>query len=193
VQSEDVCARAGTWYYDHVVPCRVEIWQRSVRPGTGDHQDPPDIAGDLTGKWYEVQYSHPDGTSGHVGGAYYETLDAAMESVHVHTQASVRWDPSCMRSEIDTKRQLFRVVGGLIPFLTLVGINVFLCWQFYHGQTLFDGGVRLGFPYALWQTELFVGGDTVIVSGMLADLGIAILLGCVGVAIANWIFNRSKQ
>ena len=54
--SSDQRVLAGTWFYDGRVEYGVEIWRRSLRPGTGDHEDPPEFRDDQPGEWYEVQY-----------------------------------------------------------------------------------------------------------------------------------------
>jgi len=86
--------RAGTWLYDAMVECRVEVWRRSWKPGTGDYEDPPELADDQVGEWYEIQYEPAGGgRMGQAGGGYYATLDEALEEVRVATHGTIRWDP----------------------------------------------------------------------------------------------------
>jgi|ERR1044071_980774 hypothetical protein len=77
--------RAGTWLYDGTVRCGVEIWRRSLRPGTGDYEDPPDVQDDQEGEWYEILYEP-------AGGGFYDSLKAALEAVHEATHGTIRWD-----------------------------------------------------------------------------------------------------
>jgi hypothetical protein len=87
------CVRRGIWLYDGTVTCRVEIWRRAVRPGSGDYEDEAEWRNDQEGEWYEVQYlPPPDGLSVTAGGGYYDQLGKAIDAVRVATHSTVRWD-----------------------------------------------------------------------------------------------------
>jgi hypothetical protein len=86
------CVRRGTWLYDNSVRSRVEVWRRTRRPGTGDHEDPAELANDQPGEWYEVLFAPAGGgTLGQAGGGYYPTLAEALERVRIVTNGTVRW------------------------------------------------------------------------------------------------------
>jgi hypothetical protein len=91
--SEDQCVQRGTWLYDGTVKCQVEVWRRSLRPGTGDPEDEPTWRDDQVGEWYEVYYHAPPGglINRPAGGGYYPDLTAALEAVRLATHNSVRW------------------------------------------------------------------------------------------------------
>jgi len=87
----DRLVRAGIWLYDGTVPCRVEIWQRSSRPGTGDEEDEGVWREDQPGEWFEVVY-HVPGNDSSAGGGFYDSLESALDEVSDKTQESVKWD-----------------------------------------------------------------------------------------------------
>lgn len=83
----------GTWLYDGRVECRVEVWRRSLRPGTGDHEDSPEFRDDQTGEWYEIQFAPAgEGRMGQTGGGYHSTLDGAREYVRTLTNGTIQWE-----------------------------------------------------------------------------------------------------
>src|SRR5258706_51305 len=85
-QDQEKPSRRGIWLYDGHIECRVEIWQRDERPGTGDYEDPPELADDQPGECYEVLYEPAGGgRMGQAGGGYYPTLTAAVDAVHAAT------------------------------------------------------------------------------------------------------------
>jgi hypothetical protein len=94
MQDEGKLVLSGTWLYDNGIPCRVEIWQRTMRPGSGDHEDPPEVENDLEGEWYEVKFvPSVDGQMGEADGGYYATIQQAIDIIRVRTNYSIRWDP----------------------------------------------------------------------------------------------------
>ena len=48
--------RSGTFLYDGTVLCDIRIVCSSVRPGSGDWEDPPELANDQFGEFFIVQY-----------------------------------------------------------------------------------------------------------------------------------------
>lgn len=46
----------GTFLYDGTVTCDVRIVRSRMRPGSGDWQDPPELADDQYGEFFQVQY-----------------------------------------------------------------------------------------------------------------------------------------
>src|SRR5258706_9746745 len=74
-QDQEKPSRRGIWLYDGHIECRVEIWQRDERPGTGDYEDPPELADDQPGECYEVLYEPAGGgRMGQAGGGDFLTL-----------------------------------------------------------------------------------------------------------------------
>jgi hypothetical protein len=92
MHEREECVRSGTWLYDDTVSCRVDIWRRSFRPGTGDPYEEAAWREDQPGEWYEIQYYSPI-EPGRVttGGGYYPDLTAAVDAVRVATHGTVRW------------------------------------------------------------------------------------------------------
>lgn len=83
--------KRGEFLYDGSVRCGIEIVQTDFRPGTGDHDDPPELRDDIRGTFYEIRYQSAgsDGrfSSGVVG---FESVESAMS--HVDSVAKgVRW------------------------------------------------------------------------------------------------------
>jgi hypothetical protein len=89
------CVRLGTWLYDHIVPCTVKIWRRTMRPGSGDAEDPAEIREDQAGNWFEIEYLPPT-EAGRVleGGGCFADLGAAVAAVGAATHGTVRWQDS---------------------------------------------------------------------------------------------------
>jgi hypothetical protein len=54
-----VLVAEGTWLYSGSVPCRIVVVRRSTMHGTGDYEDPPEIADDLTVETFEVLFCEP--------------------------------------------------------------------------------------------------------------------------------------
>ena len=87
----DQCVKAGEWLYDGTVPCRVEVWSRASRPGTGDNEDDPDVRNDQRGQWYEIQYHVAGGGRPPAGGGYFTDLLGAVAAVEAASNHTVRW------------------------------------------------------------------------------------------------------
>jgi hypothetical protein len=56
LQSGEEVVKTGTFLYDGTVTCDVRIVRRMIRAGSGDWEDPPELANDLHGEFYVVQY-----------------------------------------------------------------------------------------------------------------------------------------
>jgi hypothetical protein len=85
--------RRGQWLYGTSVPCAVQIVRRMSRPGSGDYEDPPEIASDVTGAFFELQYHTPSGRPSWVGGGHFETLDQATEAARRALGETLEWAP----------------------------------------------------------------------------------------------------
>ncbi len=86
-------ARSGRWLYAGSVPCAVQIVQRSLRPGTGDWEDPPEVANDVEGKFFELEYHTMVGTLPWVGGGYFETMEQASRKAEKLLGPTLEWAP----------------------------------------------------------------------------------------------------
>ncbi len=87
----DRLVKRGTFLYDDSVRCVVEIWQTSVRPGSGDEADEPEFAADAHGTFYEIRYASAGSSRITAGGGWHDSLEAAIEHVRSVTR-DVRWD-----------------------------------------------------------------------------------------------------
>ena len=52
----EVVVKNGTFLYDSTVICDVRIVRSRMRPGSGDWQDPPEVADDHHGDFFRIQY-----------------------------------------------------------------------------------------------------------------------------------------
>lgn len=52
----ETVVKEGIFLYDREIECDVRIVHSPIRYGSGDHEDPPDVANDLTQDCYYVQY-----------------------------------------------------------------------------------------------------------------------------------------
>lgn len=85
----------GTWLYDAAAPCRIAIVRRDTWYGSGDHEDPPDVAEDQELETFEVLYTaagEPTRFSG--GGGQFRTLEEARAAAEGACGATVRWKES---------------------------------------------------------------------------------------------------
>ena len=86
-------------------------------------------------------------------------------------------------------RLVASAAGAILPPVVLLAINFARWWRFYHPQTSFDFGARIGFPFAFWQSEQFVGGDQILWPGLLADLALCLLIGFLGYLITDRVYT----
>lgn len=87
--------RTGTFLYDGAVICDLRIVRSPIRYGSGDWEDPPEIANDQELETFYVQYgSSTERGRFNAGGGGHDTLRDAMQA----TQAApgigptVQWD-----------------------------------------------------------------------------------------------------
>lgn len=55
--SDFTVVKEGTWLYESTVPAGVRIVSCSIRYGSGDWEDPPDIREDLAAPGFDVQWA----------------------------------------------------------------------------------------------------------------------------------------
>ena len=80
----EVVVKSGTFLYGGSVTCDLRIVRSQVRPGSCDPEDPPELANDIEGEFFYVQYGstthrgHFNAAGG--GGATMEEAIAIAES-----------------------------------------------------------------------------------------------------------------
>ena len=82
----------GTWLYAGSVQCRLAIVRRGFWYGTGDHEDPPELANDRSMETFEVLYELPNDSNQFSGGGQHLTLEDARAEVIARCGDSVTWE-----------------------------------------------------------------------------------------------------
>jgi hypothetical protein len=80
-----IVIKQGTFRYADTVVCDIRIIKTDVRYGTGDYEDPPEIADDVEGEFYDVEFG-----STTQRGSYPSTIRGFLsldEAVHAAEQA----------------------------------------------------------------------------------------------------------
>jgi hypothetical protein len=86
--------KEGTYLYDGAVPCGVRIRFQSVRFGTGDYEDPFEVAEDQAIPTYYIEFSvTTDVNDFRSGGGGFESLEDAVAHLHSvpYVASSLRW------------------------------------------------------------------------------------------------------
>jgi hypothetical protein len=91
----ETIVKEGTYLYDGAIECDVRIVHSSVRFGSGDDEDEPEIANDLARDTYYIHYgSTTERGRFNAGGSEFPTLAEAV--AHVESAPgigrSVRWN-----------------------------------------------------------------------------------------------------
>lgn len=83
----------GEWLYDGIVPCRIVIIKEDMWPGSGDSEDPPEIADDRYVPCVSVWFESPP-TKGmyNAGGGYYLAVDEAIRAVTNLIGGEISWE-----------------------------------------------------------------------------------------------------
>jgi hypothetical protein len=82
----------GTWLYAGTIACRIAIVRRGTWFGTGDHEDPPEVAEDRDVETFEILYTAAgDPTRFSAGGGQCRTLKEAREAAEAACGTTVRW------------------------------------------------------------------------------------------------------
>jgi hypothetical protein len=109
---EEIVKR-GAFLYDGSVPCSVVIVQTSLRPGSGDADDPPEFRDDARGTFYELRYTPPKADRYLSAVVGFATVEAAV----VHVESVVRgvsWNYESEHTTAEPSLQgLLRQVAGL--------------------------------------------------------------------------------
>jgi hypothetical protein len=86
--------RAGVWLYAGEVPCEVRIVRHHTLYGTGDYEDPPEVACDREIDCFYVLYHTPVGEPAWVGGGVALSLEEAVSLAERMLGSSLQWsDP----------------------------------------------------------------------------------------------------
>lgn len=84
----------GTFLYAGSVECDIRIIRSSTRFGSGDHEDPPDLRGDVEIETFSIEYgSTTDRCVFTAGGAAYSSLAEAIAAAEASLgpSAGLRW------------------------------------------------------------------------------------------------------
>jgi hypothetical protein len=88
----------GTWMYADQVRCRIAVVRRGIMYGSGDYEDPPEVAEDRTTETFEVLYASPTNPREFcAGGGQFSTLDEACAAAEAACGATVHWEAECTR------------------------------------------------------------------------------------------------
>jgi hypothetical protein len=85
---EELVAR-GSWFYGGSVRLEIQIVRRATRLGSGDYEDPPEVAEDVSAETYELRYEVA-GSPGRHGGQF-ATLSEARTAAETSRRRSVSW------------------------------------------------------------------------------------------------------
>ncbi|MEX0610561.1 MAG: hypothetical protein WD229_00460 [Pirellulales bacterium] len=84
--------KIGTWRYDGITPCEIRIVRSNVLYGTGDYEDPPEVADDHEVECFYILYDAP-GEPGRfpAGGGGFRRLEQAVAHVERTLPGPVAW------------------------------------------------------------------------------------------------------
>lgn len=83
--------KTGSWLYEGSTSCEVRIVRHHTLYGTGDYEDPPDIAEDRNVECFYVFYSTPAGVPKWVGGGAALSLSDAVALAEEKLGPSLVW------------------------------------------------------------------------------------------------------
>lgn len=83
--------KKGSWLYAGSTSCEVRIVRHHTLYGTGDYEDPPDIAEDRSVECFYVIYSTPAGQPKWVGGGAALSLSGAVALAEEKLGPSLVW------------------------------------------------------------------------------------------------------
>lgn len=95
-----VIVREGIWLYGGTTRVGVRIRATSIRYGSGDHDDPPEIRDDVPVSGFSVEWERAGG-GGWDGGisTQFYTIELAMAAMADATGGTVEWLPKYKRAE----------------------------------------------------------------------------------------------
>jgi hypothetical protein len=83
--------KRGTWLYAGSVPCEVRIVRHHTLYGSGDHEDPPEIANDREVECFYGLFHTPAGDPPWVSGGAALTLSEAKGMAEAKLGAGLKW------------------------------------------------------------------------------------------------------
>lgn len=84
--------RRGTWLYAGKVPCEVRIVRHDTLYGSGDHEDPPEVANDRKIECFYILFHTPAGDPPWVGGGVALSIQEATSIAEATLGAGLEWD-----------------------------------------------------------------------------------------------------
>lgn len=84
--------RTGTWLYANETPLRVQIVGSPVRLGTGDYEDPAELAEDHPESTYYVLYQVAGSDDTWAGGPSAPSLDEAARLAELALGPTLKWN-----------------------------------------------------------------------------------------------------
>lgn len=81
----------GTWLYAGSIPCEVRIVRHHILYGTGDYEDPLEIANDREVECFYILYHTPVGEPSWVGGGAALSLEDAIAAAEAILVGGVSW------------------------------------------------------------------------------------------------------
>ncbi len=82
----------GSWLYDGAVPAKIRVRFQSVRYGSHDYEDPPEIMEDFEIPTYVLEFEVAGSNGEHWSGSgQFDTLTEAMTRAEAIAGVSVRW------------------------------------------------------------------------------------------------------
>jgi len=83
--------QSGTWLYAGTVPCEVRIVRHHMLCGSGDYEDPPDVADDREVECFYVLFHTPAGQPQWVGGGAALSLAEAVSLAEKKLGSTITW------------------------------------------------------------------------------------------------------
>ena len=83
--------KTGSWLYDGRIPCEVRIVPHNIWYGSGDYEDPPDVANDREIPCFYILFHTPVGEPQWAGGGAALTLPEAVAIVERKLGNAVTW------------------------------------------------------------------------------------------------------
>jgi hypothetical protein len=89
---ESRIVKSGEWLFDGSTRCRIVIQSETCLPGTGDYEDPDEIANDRAIPCFTIWFENPAQKGNYNAcGGYCLTLEEAMNSVDAVIKGPVTW------------------------------------------------------------------------------------------------------
>lgn len=98
IDESKIVAR-GEWKYGGITPCLILIKEETALPGSGDYEDPLEIAEDREVQCFSVWYENTSSKgSFNSGGGYFLTLEEAKRETTNKIEGPINWAKTISRS-----------------------------------------------------------------------------------------------